>query len=142
MVDGWERIDVTDLETNQEKPGERWELSPQLGINDFNLNVAVLEQGERLSQNHFHYHENQAELFYVVDGSCQVITWGERFTVSSDELVVFSKGKDGAHIVHNPFDDPCKLVAIGWPPDGRYPVHQLRTLEEVSDSPPDPTDSL
>ncbi|RKD88025.1 cupin domain-containing protein [Halopiger aswanensis] len=141
MVDGWKRIDVTDLETNLEKPGERWELSPQLGIDDFNLNVATLECGERLSQNHFHYHENQKELFYVVDGSCRVVTWEDRFTMSSDELVVFQEGKDGAHVVHNPFEEPCKLVAIGWPPDGRYPVHQLRSLEDVRDSLPEPTDS-
>jgi hypothetical protein len=34
-------------------------------------------------------------------------------------------------VIHNPFDEPCRLVAIGWPQDGRYPVHQLLTTEEV-----------
>lgn len=131
MGDGWKHVTLDDLETNREKPGNRWEASPALGIDAFNFNIAVLEQGERLSQNHFHYHENQQELFYVVTGACRVETWDETFTLSEDEIVSFEKGEKGAHVLHNPFEESCKLAAIGWPQDGRYPVHQLETTAAV-----------
>ncbi len=131
MSDGWKHIPLSGVERNPEKPGKRWEISPELGIETFNLNVAVLDPEERLSQNQFHYHENQQELFFVVEGRCRVETREESFEMGIDEAVVFEKGEAGAHVVYNPFEEPCKLVAIGWPPDGRYPVHQLKAMSEV-----------
>ncbi|ELY96280.1 cupin domain-containing protein [Natrialba taiwanensis] len=97
MVDDWEHTSLNDLGTNPEKPGRRWEVSPALGIDEFNFNVAVLEREERLSQNHFHYHENQKELFYVVSGACRVETREEGFTTTEDEFIVFRDGPGGAH---------------------------------------------
>lgn len=129
MADDWTRIRLAEMEQNTEKPGNRWELSPELGIEAFNFNVAVLEPDDRLSQNHFHYHENQQEAFLIVEGRCRVETVEEGFDVGVDEAVAFEKGEAGAHVLYNPFDEPCKLVAIGWPPEGRYPVHQLETTE-------------
>ncbi|MHC3438064.1 cupin domain-containing protein [Natrialbaceae archaeon A-gly3] len=123
--DGWTRVSLEDLEANPEKPGQRWELSPALGIDAFNLNVAVLEPGERLSQTHFHYHENQRELFSIVEGTARVETTEEGFDLEPGEVVAFEAGKAGAHVVHNPFEEPCTILAIGWPPEGRFPVHQL-----------------
>lgn len=133
MIDGWERVTVSGVEENPEKPGKRWELSPELGIEAFNFNVAVLDPGDRLSGNHFHYHENQRELFYVVEGTCRVETGDERFDMGEDEAVVFAAGEEGAHVIHNPYEEPCRLVAIGWPPEGRYPVHQLAETQAVAD---------
>lgn len=134
MSEGWTHIDLADVEPNPEKPGTRMALSPPLGIDEFNLNVAVLGTDERLSENHYHYHENQQELFLVVDGRCCVETGDEGFEMSTDEAVAFDAGEAGAHVIHNPFNEPCRLVAIGWPQDGRYPVHQLSTTAELVDS--------
>ncbi len=131
MGDGWQHVSLSESTTNPEKPGRRWELSPELGIEAFNFNVAVLDPGERLSQNHFHYHENQQELFFVVEGRCRVETNEEGFEMGVDEAVVFEKGRGGAHLIHNPTEEPCKLVAIGWPPEGRRPVHQLERTDAV-----------
>lgn len=120
---------IDDFETNPEKPGRRWELSPQLGIDDYNFNVAVLERGEPLSQNGYHYHENQQEFFYVVDGRCQVEVENGAFRLREDEIVRFDEGV--VHLLHNPFDEPAKLVAIGNPPEGRYPVQQVEPAAEL-----------
>ena len=54
-----------------------------------------------------------------------------RVCSSVDEAVMFEKGTEGAHVIHNPTETPCKLVAIGWPPEGRYPVHQIEETEEL-----------
>ncbi|MES3516210.1 MAG: cupin domain-containing protein [Natronomonas sp.] len=131
MPDGWTHVDLSAIEANPEKPGTRMPLSPELGIEAFNLNVAILDTGERLSENQFHYHENQQELFLVVEGRCWVETREEGFEMGPDEAVSFAAGTVGAHVIHNPFEEPCKIVAIGWPQDGRYPVHQLSTVEEL-----------
>ena len=128
---GWQHVSLDDLDARSAKPGQRWELSPELAIAEFNLNVAVLAPGERLSQNHFHYHEHQQELVYVAAGRCQVEVEDDRFVAEQDDLVRFDAGRAGAHLTHNPFAEPARLVAIGWPPEGRHPVHQLATLAEI-----------
>jgi mannose-6-phosphate isomerase-like protein (cupin superfamily) len=127
--EGYQHYSLRDLETNPEKPGRRWELSPVLGIDDYNVNVAVLEPGERLSQNAYHYHENQAEFYYVADGRCRVEADGGSFDAETDDVVRFPPG--APHMLHNPYDDACTLVAIGSPPEGRYPVHQVQSYEEL-----------
>lgn len=126
---GFERTTVDECARNAEKPGERWELSPVLGIEAFNYNVAVVSEGERLSQNAYHYHENQTEFFHVVDGRCRVETNSESFDLHTDEVVYFDAG--APHLLHNPFEDRCKVIAIGSPPDGRYPVHQVQSYEDL-----------
>lgn len=131
MTDGWDHVRPEELSARDEKPGTRWELSPELGIDPFNLNVAVLEPGERLSQSHFHYHEDQSELVYVAEGRCRVEVDGDRFVAEQGDVVRFDAGPDGVHLVHNAFDDPCRVVAIGWPPEGRHPVRTVRESDDL-----------
>jgi uncharacterized cupin superfamily protein len=133
MTDGWTRVRPSDRTPREDKPGQRWELSSALGIDAFNLNVAILEPGERLSQNHFHYHENQEELVYVASGRCRIEVADDGFVAEENDVVRFDAGPDGVHLVHNPFDEPCRVVAIGWPPEGRYPVERVATLDELDD---------
>lgn len=130
MGDGWKRVSLSETAQNPEKPGKRWELSQELGIEAFNFNVAILDPGERLSQNHFHYHENQRELFYLIEGTCRVETGEKGFELGVDEAVVFEEGEAGAHLIYNPSEESCKLLAVGWPPEGRYPVHQVEAIDE------------
>ena len=131
MDKGWRHVALDDFERRRDKPGQRWELSPELGVDAFNFNVAVLEHGERLSQSHYHYHPNQSELIYVAAGRCRVEVDGDGFVVEQDDAVHFDSGPDGVHLVHNPFDDPVRLVAIGWPPEGRHPVETVVTTDEL-----------
>lgn len=131
MSNGWQRIRPEEESSRSDKPGKRWELSPKLDIDAFNLNVAILESDERLSQNHFHYHENQKELIYVAAGRCQVEVVDDQFIIEQDDAVRFDAGEDGVHLVHNPFDEPCRIIAIGWPPEGRYPVEKVKTRDKL-----------
>lgn len=129
MADGWKTISLTDDGAESEKPGTRWEVSPALDVDGYNYNVAVLEAGERLSENAYHYHENQSELFHIVERRCRVETDGDSFDLETHELVYFEPGEP--HLLHNPFDEPCTLIAVGHPPDGRYPVREVRPHEEL-----------
>lgn len=130
---GWRKLDLADEQTNPNKPGRRWELSPILEIDTFNLNVAILNSDERLSENHYHYHENQKELIHVTEGRCQVEVEDDQFVITPDEVVLFDAGEEGTHLVHNPFSDPAKVIAIGWPPEGRYPVEKVAAKSEILD---------
>lgn len=125
-------VTLDEVDSRDRKPGQRWELAPELGIDVFNINVAVLEPGERLSENHFHYHDDQQELVYVAGGRCRVEVADDGFVAETDDVVWFDAGPDGVHLVHNPFDEPVRLLAIGWPPAGRHPVTQVATREEVT----------
>lgn len=131
MSEGWQRYRLSEAESETHKPGQRWELSQELDIEPFNFNVAVLESGERLSENHFHYHENQEELIHIIEGRSRIEVLDDRFIAGQGETVRFAAGKTGTHLVHNPFSEECRLVAIGWPPEGRYPVKQVKTREEL-----------
>lgn len=131
MSDGWTHVRPGETSSRDDKPGERFELADELGIDPFNLNVATLEPGERLSQNHFHYHENQEELVYVASGRCRVEVDDDRFVAEPDDVVRFDAGREGAHLIHNPFDEPVRLLALGWPPEGRKPVRQVKSIDEL-----------
>lgn len=117
------------LKQNSEKPGSRWEISPQLGIEGYNFNVAVLEPGQRLSQNAYHYHRDQSEFYYVVSGRLRVEVEERSFDVEEDEVLLFEEGVP--HLLHNCHDEPCKIIAIGYPPEGRYPVEQVQSYDDL-----------
>lgn len=131
MPTGYEHASLDALEPNPEKPGRRWELSPTFGIEGANVNVAILEPGERLSQSHYHYHENQRELFYVAGGRCRAEVADGTVDLETDDVIAFDAGEAGVHVLHNPYEATCKLVAVGWPQEGRHPVERVASLGEL-----------
>ena len=131
MDEGYRHRSLADFDINPEKPGRRWELSSVLGIAEYNLNVAVLAPGERLAQNAYHNHPNQREAYYLTDGCCRAEVGEDSFRMDADDVLVTDPGVD--HLLHNPFETECKLLAIGAPPEGRYPVEQVRSYEGILD---------
>ena len=129
--DGYRRASLSDLETNPDKPGRRWEVSPQLGMTDYNYNVAELDPGTRLSRNAYHYHEDQREFYHVVAGRCRVEVEDGAFVLGTDEFCHFDAGVP--HLLHNPYDEVCRIVAVGAPPEGRHPVHRVQSYEDLID---------
>lgn len=127
----YRRATLSDLDANPEKPGERYEVSPQLALSGYNYNVATVETDTTLSQNDYHYHENQAEFFHVLNGHCRVEVEEGAFDLAADDLVVFEAGVP--HLLHNPYEPVCRVIAIGSPPEGRYPVHQVQSYEDLLD---------
>lgn len=125
----YRKVSLSDLEVNSEKPGQRYEVSPQLGLLGYNYNVATLSTGSALSQNAYHYHEDQTEFFHVLDGQCRVEVEDGSFDLRSDELVVFEEGVP--HLLHNPYEQSCRIIAIGSPSDNRYPVHQVQSYDDL-----------
>jgi uncharacterized cupin superfamily protein len=131
MSSGYTIRSRDDVDPRPDKPGTRWELSPELGVDAFNFNVAVVEPGGRLSRTHYHYHENQAELCYVARGRCRVEVHDGGHDLGAGDAVSFEAGEAGVHVVHNPYDEPCEIVAVGWPPEGRHPVELVRETDDL-----------
>ena len=129
MPDGYERLALEDVDPEPGRPSVRWPISPELGLEDYNLNLAVLEPGERLSTNAYHYHEDQEEFFYVLEGTVRVEAEDGSFDLSADEMVVFRPGV--RHLLHNRGEQPAKVIAIGSPPEGRRPVHRVQSHEAL-----------
>ncbi len=126
---GYVHHDVDAIPPNSEKPGTRWELSPVFDIDAYNFNIADLSPGDRLSQNAYHRHPDQREFFYVVSGRIQVEAPDDTFELGKHEAVCFEEGV--AHVLHNPFDEPARLIAIGDPPEGRRPVERIKSLDAL-----------
>lgn len=129
MGNGYDHRSLGEIAPNSEKPGRRWELSPAMGIEPYNFNIAVLDSGDRLSENAYHYHENQEEFYYVIAGCCRVEVENDSFSIDEDDALLVERGVN--HLLHNPFEKSCKLVAIGSPSAGRYPVHQVQSFEKL-----------
>lgn len=129
MDPGFTHASLADLVSAPDKPGTRWEVSPQLGIGGYNFNVAVLESGERLSANAMHAHPNQEEFFFVLEGRCRVETPTDSFDCGPDEMVLFRRG--AVHLLHNPYSTPVRLIAIGYPAAGRHPVESDQAFEAL-----------
>lgn len=131
MPSGYTIRSREDIEPRPDKPGTRWELSPAFDIDAFNFNVAIVDPGDRLSRNHYHYHERQAEFCYVVSGRCRVEVADGGYDLGSGDAVSFERGEAGVHVLHNPYDDPCEVIAVGWPPEGRFPVEMVRETDDL-----------
>lgn len=127
---GYDHRSLDSFEVTEDKPATRWEISAQLDIEAYNLNVVVLEPGERMAQTAFHAHPEQQELYYVIDGRVRVETAEESVTAAMDDVVRFDPGEP--HLLHNPFDASCKIVAISDPPSGHRPVRHIQSYEDLS----------
>ena len=126
---GYVHRSLADLDPNPEKPARRYEVSPALGIEGYTLNVALLDPGERLAKSGLHYHEAQEEVVYVAAGRCRVELEDGSVDLDTDDAIRFSPGTP--QFVHNPFDEPAKLVAIGHPADAHEPNVSLQSAADL-----------
>lgn len=129
MAADYERTGLGELTPTPEKPAERFEITEALGLAGYNFNVAVLDAGERLPQSGLHYHEGQEEFFYVIAGRCRVELADGSVDLASDEMIVIRPGT--AQMIHNPFAEECKLIAIGYPQEGHETAGIVKSADEV-----------
>jgi uncharacterized cupin superfamily protein len=85
----------------------------------------------------FHYHQREEEHFFVLSGRCILRSGTERYEMGPSDYVCFPAGTAVAHCFENPFDEPCRVLAIGtrdpnevavYPDSGKALVHALRSI--------------
>lgn len=90
------------------------EGAPERGPRGIGLRVYRADPGERLSRG-MHYHEEQEEIFVVVDGRLEVETPDETIGVERGEAIVIDPGSPQLTGVPADATEPAEVVAIGAP---------------------------
>lgn len=111
---GYQIIDPSDVEPMDDRPCETRPAGDTADLENLGLRVYRADPGEQLPLA-FHYHDEQEEVFYVVEGTLYVETPDEVFTVPSGKLFVAKP--DSPHRAFNPesADESVEVLAIGAP---------------------------
>lgn len=76
--------------------------------------VYELSPGEQ-SGLRYHYHDEQVEAFYVLDGTLHVETPDEEFVVEPDQALFVDPGSPQRAFNPESADGPVRVLAIGAP---------------------------
>ena len=115
---GYHHVVTDDLEQFDDRPADVRSISTAAGLDyqgsPLGLRVYEVEPGEQLPLT-YHYHDEQTEVFYVLEGTLHVKTPEETFVVEADEA--FLAEPESPHLAHNPEDGdgPVRVLAIGAP---------------------------
>jgi len=94
--------------------GYRWEtkeLDALVGARHLGYRLIRLPPGNATFPQHFHYHGE--ELFYLVEGTCTIITPRGVIAVTAGDFIAFPTGPRGAHKFVNRDAGPCVMLALG-----------------------------
>ncbi len=86
------------------------------GARDIGVNLVTLSPGRQNCP--FHWHLREEEHFYVLEGRCVLRSGTERYDMGAGDYVCFPAGTRVGHCFENPYDEPCRLLAIGGRDDG------------------------
>lgn len=113
-----ETVAIDDVEPDTYDPENRTHdrrvLTGPLNASDVAVNHYVLDPGERFS-GAVHAHDDQEELFLVVDGEATFETRNGEVVVSADEAIRFAPGEFQSG--RNDGDEPVVAFALGAPRD-------------------------
>ncbi len=110
----YEVIDPDDIVPMSDRPVDARSISEAAGLEKMGLRRYDAKPGEQLPLA-YHYHEQQEEAFYVVEGTLHVETPGKEFVVEAGE--VFVAEPTSPHRAFNPEDatGSVRVLAVGAP---------------------------
>lgn len=115
---GYHVIDPEELEPFEGRSADTRSISEAAGMERRNaklgLRVYDASPGEQLPMT-YHYHDEQVEVFYVLEGDLHVETPEGEFVVHEDRAIVIEPGNP--HRAFNPTeaDSAVRALAIGAP---------------------------
>jgi quercetin dioxygenase-like cupin family protein len=115
---GYHHVVTEDLDQWDDRAADVRSISVAAGLDfqnaPFGLRVYEAEPGQQLPLR-YHYHDEQTEAFYVLEGTLHVETPEREFVVDADEVLVVDPGN--AHRAYNPEDADAsvRVLAIGAP---------------------------
>lgn len=108
-----QRVAIDAVDPASHLDADRRDLAAPLSTDGLALNRFVLDPGEWCSG--LHCHEDQEEVYVVLDGTLTVETLEGCSAVAAAEAVRFAPGE--YHAGRNDGDDPVTLLALGVPRD-------------------------
>ncbi|MFB9825306.1 cupin domain-containing protein [Halobaculum roseum] len=111
---GYHVIDPDELTAVPDRPCELRRVSEAAGFERMAANWFRAAPGEDVPLA-YHYHDDQEELFYVIEGTLHVETPETTYEVPEGSL--FAVEPDSPQRAHNPedADDSVTLIAVGAP---------------------------
>ena len=115
---GYHHIVTADLDQWDDRDADVRSISAAAGLEyqdaPFGLRVYEAQPGEQLPLG-YHYHDEQTEAFYVLEGELHVETPEGEFVVGPDEAFVVDPGNP--HLAHNPdtASGSVRALALGAP---------------------------
>lgn len=115
---GYHLVDPVDLDQWDDRPTEVRSLSVAAGYDyhDSKLGVRMyqLSPGDQSGLS-YHYHEEQVEVFYVLEGTLHVETPEREYVVSSDQALFIDPGSPQRAFNPEGAESTTRVLAIGAP---------------------------
>ncbi|MFB6268247.1 MAG: cupin domain-containing protein [Halodesulfurarchaeum sp.] len=111
---GYHVFRATELDPTPDRPSVQRAIADAAGLEHFALNLYEPEPGEQLPLA-YHYHREQEEALYVIQGTIRVETPDGDRTIGTDE--VFIAEPESPHRAYTPetADRGARVLAIGAP---------------------------
>ena len=109
-----EKVTIDELDSWMSPAAAKRPVGKALGANNVALNYYELAPGDSFAFG-YHAHENQEEVFYIVEGAATFETEEGDVDVSAGEIIRFAAGEFQRGV--NDGDDPVRALAIGAPTD-------------------------
>ena len=97
----------------RDRPGWRWKwlgVGRRLSAEAIGAGLFELEPGQKTFPYHFHY--AQEEMLIVLRGEPTLRDPSGERRLSPGECVLFKRGPEGAHLLRNETDEPCRLLML------------------------------
>jgi uncharacterized cupin superfamily protein len=111
---GYRVVTATDVEPTPDRPASHRALSGPAGLESVAINRFEADPGEQLPLA-YHYHDDQEEAFYVIEGTLAVETPDGTYAVEAGELFAVDPGSPQR--AYNPEDrtETAVVLAVGAP---------------------------
>ena len=123
---GYHHIDPDDLEQWDDRPADVRSISAAAGLDyqDSKLGMRVYgaDPGQQLPLG-YHYHDEQVEAFYVLEGTLHVETPEGEFEVGADEAFVVEPGSPQRAFNPDDATGRVRVIAVGAPPVDDGPMY-------------------
>lgn len=108
-------LDPADLEPVPDRPSETYDIREAVGLRNMGVRVYRVRAGEDIPLSGLHYHDEQEEVFYPVDGELSVETPEETYRVPAGHVFVAEPGHPHRAFVDADTSGPVTVVAVGSP---------------------------
>jgi len=120
---GYHVISIDDIEPHPEHECDRRTLKHAVDLDHVGMSLYTAEPGQQVPQ-HYHLHETQEELFYVIEGVMNVETPEEEFIVEENEVFVVEPGNYHRAFSPESADGVLRVVAVGGPRVSDGVIHE------------------
>jgi len=112
---GYHVVNPDDLDPEPNRPSEMRYISEAADMENIGLRVYDIAPGEDIPTSGLHYHDEQEEVFYVVDGALSVETPDRVYHVADGQFFIAEPESP-----HRAYNDPdadtnTRVVGIGAP---------------------------